>query len=121
MKMNNSINMFGEIVLFYHHADDVSTLRDISACGPSNTKSKLGFYMLLHSQVHTGRQRGQGGAVVTHLPPTSEIGGSNPEPYVKVGGCLSMVDSVQCRTLTTCMCRFPLSVKLPILICPIQC
>ena len=27
--------------------------------------------------------RGQGGAVETHLPPTSEVGSSNPEPYVK--------------------------------------
>ena len=25
---------------------------------------------------------GHGGTVVTHLPPISEIGGSNPEPYV---------------------------------------
>ena len=28
---------------------------------------------------HTG---GHGGAEVTHLPPTSEVGGSNPGPYV---------------------------------------
>ena len=26
--------------------------------------------------------RGHGGTVVTHLPPTSEVGSSNPEPYV---------------------------------------
>ena len=26
--------------------------------------------------------RGHGGAVVTHSPPTSEAGGSNPEPRV---------------------------------------
>ena len=26
---------------------------------------------------------GPGGAVVTHLPPTSEVGGSNPGPYVE--------------------------------------
>ena len=25
---------------------------------------------------------GHGGAVVTNLPPTSEVSGSNPEPYV---------------------------------------
>ena len=25
---------------------------------------------------------GQGGTVITHSPPTSEVGGSNPEPYV---------------------------------------
>ena len=25
---------------------------------------------------------GHGGAVVTHSPPTSEVSGSNPEPYV---------------------------------------
>ena len=25
---------------------------------------------------------GHGGAVVTHSPPTSEVGDSNPEPYV---------------------------------------
>ena len=27
-------------------------------------------------------KRGHGGAVVTHSPPTSEVGGSNPELYV---------------------------------------
>ena len=27
-------------------------------------------------------KRGHGGAVVTHLTPTCEVGGSNPEPYV---------------------------------------
>ena len=26
--------------------------------------------------------RGHGGAVVVHLPPTSEVGGSNPRPHV---------------------------------------
>ena len=26
--------------------------------------------------------RGHGGAVVTYSPPTTEVGGSNPEPYV---------------------------------------
>ena len=26
--------------------------------------------------------RGQGGTLVTHSPPTSEVGGSNPGPYV---------------------------------------
>ena len=26
---------------------------------------------------------GHGGAVVTHSPPTSEVGGSNPRPYVE--------------------------------------
>ena len=28
------------------------------------------------------RTAGNGGAVVTYLPPTSEVGGSNPGPYV---------------------------------------
>ena len=28
-------------------------------------------------------KRGHGGAVVTHLPPTSEVGSSNPKPYVR--------------------------------------
>ena len=36
--------------------------------------------------------RGHGGAVVTHSPPTSEAGGSNPGPYVK--SCLPMVGSL---------------------------
>ena len=27
--------------------------------------------------------RGHSGALVTHWPPTSEVGGSNPGPYVK--------------------------------------
>ena len=32
---------------------------------------------------------GHGGPVVTHSPPTSEVCGSNPVPYVgKVGSCL---------------------------------
>ena len=35
------------------------------------------FYLLLFSF------RGHGGTVVTHSPPTSEVGGSNPAPYVE--------------------------------------
>ena len=31
---------------------------------------------------HTLEGVRHGGAVVTHWPPTSEVGGSNPEPYV---------------------------------------
>ena len=34
--------------------------------------------------IHRDRAiRGQDGALVTHLPPTSEIGSSNHEPYVE--------------------------------------
>ena len=37
----------------------------------------------------------------THWPPTSEVGGSNPGPCVrKVGSCLTIVSSLQYRTLT---------------------
>ena len=49
-------------------------------------------------------ERGHGGTVVTHSPPTSDVGGSNLEPYFgKVGSCLPMVGSLQdiysCLTL----------------------
>ena len=32
--------------------------------------------------LYTSVYRGHGGTLVTHSPPTSEVGGSNPEPYV---------------------------------------
>ena len=65
---------------------------------------------------------GLGGAVVTHLPPTSKVSGSNPGSYVgKVGSCLPVVDSLQYRTLTNCMYWFPLPTKLPVVIQPEQC
>ena len=58
-------------------------------------------------------QRGQGGAVVTHLSPTSEVGGSNPGPYV---GKLVVSYRWLAVTLTNCMYWFPLPIKLPIVI-----
>ena len=56
------------------------------------------------------------GAVVTHSPLTTEVGGSNPALCGKFGSCLLMVSSLQYRTLTNCMYRFPLPTKLPIVI-----
>ena len=40
------------------------------------------------------QSRGHGVAVVTHSPPTSEVGGSNPEPYVA-----KMVVPYQCSAV----------------------
>ena len=37
------------------------------------------FQQILKLFTHNG---GNGGAVVTHSPPTSEVGSSNPKPYV---------------------------------------
>ena len=61
----------------------------------------LEFFPLLTLVVHSG-------VVVTHLPPTPEVRGSNPGPYV---GRYQLY-----RTLTNYMYWFPLSIKLPVVI-----
>ena len=48
------------------------------------------YYKFIHPIVSGGL--GQGGAVVTHSPPTSEVGGSNPGLYV---GKLAVADGGQ--------------------------
>ena len=54
---------------------------------------------------------GQGGAVVTHSPPTSEISLTSSG---KVGCCMSWVGSFQYRILTNYMYRFPLPFQLQV-------
>ena len=60
-------------------------VHDQSKCSLQNTSFILvhligeNLNLLLSSFCPTGDY---GGAVVTHSPPTSEVGGSNPEPYV---------------------------------------
>ena len=59
-------------------------------------------------------------AVVTHLPSTSEVGGSNPKLYVgKL--VVSYLWSAVYSTLINCMYWFPLSTKPPVVIWPTQC
>ena len=43
------------------------------------------------------------------------------DPMCKVGACLPMVGSLQYRTLSNCMYWFPLPIKIPVMIRPIQC
>ena len=42
-----------------------------------------GLLLLVYIMFLLSTTRVHGGAVVTHSPPTSEVGGSNPEPYVR--------------------------------------
>ena len=52
---------------------------------------------------------GHGGTTVTHLPPHSEVGGSNPRPDEG-----KLVVAYRCSGVysTNCMCWFPLSIRL---------
>ena len=60
---------------------------------------------------------GHDGTVVKHSPPTSEVGGSNPGPYVGNLFFFSlMVGSLQYRTLTKWRYWFPLPIKLSVVI-----
>ena len=60
---------------------------------------------------------GHGGAVVTHLPPTSEVGGSNPGPYVGKLVVAYRWSEVRVQNLeTNCMYWFPLPTEQPIVI-----
>ena len=54
--------------------------------------------------------------MVLHSTLTSEVGGSNLEPYVGRWQFLPMVGSLQYRTLTNCMYWFPLQRILPAVI-----
>ena len=61
--------------------------------------------------------RGQGGRVVTLSPPTSEAGVRSRHALSgKAGSCLSLVGSLQYRTLMNCMYWFPLPFQLPVMI-----
>ena len=54
---------------------------------------------------------GHSSAVVTHSPPTSKVGGSNPGPYVgKLVVSLPLVGSLQ-NLDTNCMYWFPPPIK----------
>ena len=58
-----------------------------------------------------------GGIAIAQLPPTSEVGGSNPGPYVGTLAVAYQWSAVlQYRTLTNCIYWFPLPTKLPIAI-----
>ena len=62
------------------------------------------------------QSRGHGGAVVTDSPPTSEAGSSYPGHYVGKVGSLTLVGSLQYRTLTNCMYWIRLPIKLSVVI-----
>ena len=83
---------------------------------------KLEYELLLRFPP-TCQYRGHGGRVITLSPPTSEIGVRVPSPTSsgEAGSCLSLVVSLQYRTLTNCMYRFPLPFQLPVVIWPVQC
>ena len=70
------------------------------------------------------RYGGHNNTVVTHSPPTSEVSGSNPGPYVgKLVVFLPMVSSFTVQNLdTSTVCTgFLRPQKLPFVICPVQC
>ena len=57
--------------------------------------------MFMFEHVYTG---GNCGAVVTHSPSSSEVGGSNPGPYDgKLVVAYQWLACLQYRTLTICM------------------